>query len=222
MPERYTADCPYHWSSRFEPLRILYLDHNPEQAARWHADRHLSRGVLEAAQILSTVWHLQASDAIGEEFVPPPYGDRHSVTGEVPGFVRTLAGQRIYRPSFPHHPCVLWAQESLANYDWLWRFGMALAAEFTHRYDRRAPAASVLWTLESPPPGLGDASQSEPPVVMPYELRFTVDGLVHAVPSYRNFYAEEADTALTWRRREPPPWLESTPAGWRAIGLIAD
>lgn len=220
--ERYTGEFPEPlWYSTLSPLNVFYLDHDPRLAAQAHCDRHVVKMVLETAQILSTVWHLQALDSIGELPVFQTL-DREVAANEVPGFVRTLAGQRIYRATHRAHPCVLWAAESRANYDWLWRLGMHLAEEYTHRYKKRHGTESVLWTLEAVPPGLGEEPQSEPPLVMPESCWFVADGVSHAVPSYRRAYAETKYALFSWRDREQPSWLEKTDQGWRAVGLAPD
>lgn len=222
--DRYTFDVPVVWASTREPLNIFYLDHDPRQAAQFHCDRHVVKMCVETAQILSTVWHIVNEEEIGESWVPPPpFGKRYQVEEhESPAYTRTLAGQRIYRGTHRKHPSVLWAAESKANYEWLWRLGMHLAAEYAFRYERQHRTQGVLWTLEAVPPALPSAPRSEPPAVMPEQFLYIEDGIVHAVPSYRRLYAEGKAGILSWKKREQPHWLEFDGTRWAATGLCAD
>lgn len=44
-------------------MNIFYLSEDPEEAARWHNDRHVVKMVTEYAQILCTVRHLHGQEA---------------------------------------------------------------------------------------------------------------------------------------------------------------
>ena len=41
-------------------MNIFVLSNDPIQAAKWHCDRHVVKMILETAQLLSGVFHLQA------------------------------------------------------------------------------------------------------------------------------------------------------------------
>ena len=222
--EKVTADWEPLWSSSVHTLNVYYFDHDPRLAAQAHTDRLLSTQVTQAAMILSTVWDCLAPELIGETFLEPPFHQLHVVAGEIPGMVRTLAGQRIYRPTYRSHPLVAWARDSAANYDWLWRLGRWLADEHRFRFDRPHGNAHVLWTLERPPPRLGELPRSEPPALVEAQARYTVGEEVFAVASYRQHcLTEHMVTSLAWRRRGPPPWLTLTDEeGWQVNDLAAD
>lgn len=220
--ERYTTDVEPVWVSERAPFQIYYLDHDARQAAEWHCDTHVARSPVEIGQILSAVWHVLSSEQVGEEWLRRK--DPRVAEFEDPGFIRTLAGQRIYRAPFRRHPHVLWAAESTGNYDWLWRLGAHLCDEYQHRF--KAPYVgprAALWALERPPPTLPEGAQSEPSTAMSPALHFVADGVVHAVASYRAFYAAARWHRLHWTRRPPPPWLARRPNGeWFATGLAPD
>ncbi len=44
-------------------MNIFALDQDPAQAARWHTDKHVVKMILESAQILCSVFHLQGIKA---------------------------------------------------------------------------------------------------------------------------------------------------------------
>ena len=41
-----------------------------------------------------------------------------------------------YLPVHQKHPCTLWAGQTVENYKWLWRLGIALCKEYTFRYEK--------------------------------------------------------------------------------------
>lgn len=44
-------------------MNIFVLDLDPVQAAKWHTDRHCVKMILESAQLLCSVFHMQGIDA---------------------------------------------------------------------------------------------------------------------------------------------------------------
>lgn len=213
------------------PVNIFMLDHDPVKAARWHADRHVVKMILETAQLLSTVWHQVANeewqplaadpaDDPAEPSTPwirrvvaPPrlvVNPEPVAVGEMPGTHWELFGQRIYAPTHVNHPCAVWARETGGNYSWLWRLGIALCEEYRHRYKRHHNTSPVLWTLEPVPPPLLESldTWTEVPPAMPEEVKVVEDGFYNTVASYRAYYAQHKVALHSWTRREAPPWLE--------------
>lgn len=185
---------------------IFYLDDDPEQAARYHCDRHLAKALLWSAQILSMVWFnnsVPKNDVVdsvlsldwAHPINPPPYGQlAHSDA--------RLAGQRIYFTGGNDHPCVAWAGQYGGNYDWLYRLGMALLAEFRHRFERIHSTQPVLRVLELLPPSLIASACiiTPPPPVVPDEFVVRSE-----VESYRRYY--DKLTVLNYTNRNRPEWL---------------
>ena len=56
-----------------------------------------------------------------------------------------------YLPVHQKHPCTLWAGQTVENYIWLWKLGIALCKEFTHRYDKVHSCERILAILRLPP-----------------------------------------------------------------------
>lgn len=195
-------------------VNIFYLDHNPAIAAESHCDRHVVKMIVETAQLLSTAWHVLAADAVSQSIgsTDPAYISTYSRVKEkearlAPGLIFYLGNQRIYGCTHEHHPSAKWARETTGNYDWLWRMGMGLLFEYTHRYGKRHATTDVMRTLELPPPDAPDAPQSEPPLAMAEEF-YVADaaGYADAVASYRRYYRDGKRHLLTYTRRPPPAW----------------
>ncbi len=206
-----------------QPMNIFYLDPDPRACAQAHCDTHVVKMVLETAQLLSTAWHVlhnplclkEGDPAALPVFVsmlrplrasePPAQADGPLPAARVAPLhqkVWLLAGQRIYTKTHETHPCARWAAATAGNYAWLWRLGMELSAEYSHRYGRTHATQAVLRTLEAVPPALAGGFEA-PPQCMPEEFR-------RATPlaGYRAYYGGGKAHLLEYTNREVPVWLE--------------
>lgn len=89
-------------------MNIFVLDDDITTCARSMFDSHVSKMVLETAQLLSC--------AVRYFDVPLPAD--------------------VYRETHKNHPCSVWARKSKANFNWLRELGLAIAGEYTFRYGR--------------------------------------------------------------------------------------
>lgn len=125
-------------------MNIFYLDRETGPAARYHCDRHVTKMILEYAQLLSTAHR-----------VIDPAG------AEVKG---------LYRATHTNHPSAVWARAGLANYRWLVALLERLLAEYRLRYGRTHATARLLPAL-AVPPTLPDTPFTDPPQAMPETFR---------------------------------------------------
>lgn len=125
-------------------MNAFWLDADPRTAARYHADQHVAKMILEAAQVLSTAARLRGVD-----------------------------DPRLYRSTHENHPLVQWAAESRANWDRLYEFARALNDEYVERFDRDEPHASwrLLQELDRDALPLPEDPATEPPQCMPERYR---------------------------------------------------
>lgn len=109
-----------------------------------------------------------------------------------------------YKTAHPHHPCTVWAGESLANYLWLRELAFELEEERYYRRLARKPhsSISVLRKLRIP-------AESKFPFVglTPHALAMP-DCFIRkcTVSSYRAYYASKH--FATWTGRAVPRWLK--------------
>lgn len=108
-----------------------------------------------------------------------------------------------YRATHQNHPSVLWAGDTVTQREWLWKHGVALAAEYRHRYGRQHACAAVLDGLQRPPEGLYTAGWCQPPQCMPDE--FVTPG--DAVAGYRKYYLARKVDQSKWTRRDVPSFV---------------
>lgn len=131
--------------------------------------------------------------------------DKHVVkmvleTAQILSTISKLGG---YRPTHQKHPCVIWAKTSQANYDWLVELGLALAAEYTFRYDKIHKSQAVIEACsvfaDLPDIGLTVFKQCMPTYCIRYK---------DPVAGYRTYYMKEKRHFCTWKRRGKPDWWE--------------
>lgn len=98
-------------------MNIFYLNADPVKAAILQCDKHVVKMTLETTQILSTVMHYYRN-------ADAPYKETHR-----------------------NHPCVVWARESKANYEWLIEHFKGLLSEYTYRYNKQHACGKHLATF---------------------------------------------------------------------------
>jgi hypothetical protein len=101
-----------------------------------------------------------------------------------------------------NHPCAKWARESKENFNWLVRHGLALAYEYTYRYDKVHKAQVVIeWCVEQSRHIDWKGVEQTPFVqTMPDQYRLT-----DTVTAYRNFYIGEKSRFAKWNKTRPAP-----------------
>lgn len=107
-----------------------------------------------------------------------------------------------YRPTHIMHPCVVWAGQSAAHFEWLHRHGYAQAMEYHYRYKRYHKCHFVLLGLRQPI--MPYYRFVPPPQAMPDYCRHP-----DTVEAYRRCYINEKQHILEWTRRDPPYWIRS-------------
>jgi hypothetical protein len=116
-----------------------------------------------------------------------------------------------YRPTHPRHPCVLWAGDSLAHWQWTRRLGLELGAEYTYRRGKHHASAVVIAAL-SESPDIPDQGWTDPPQAMPDEYRHD-----DPVAAYRRYYAAAKNRfagkgPATWTGRPRPDFMPAVEA----------
>lgn len=111
-------------------------------------------------------------------------------------------GEAPYKRTHYNHPCNIWARQSIQNYDWLIRYGVELAKEYTHRFGRRHKSQDVIEWCEKNKPNLPDTMLTPFALAMPDKYKSECP-----VESYRAYYKGEKNEIATWNKnRTPPSW----------------
>lgn len=177
-------------------MNIFYLDECPIQCAEWMVDKHVVKMILETAQLLSTAHRLHD----GEEY------EGKTQTGRK---VRrwSLSDHRdnvIYTATHINHPSAVWARTSVENYNWLVDHFFALMNEYNYRYDKQHKCfGEIGYLLQSPPNNLKDYDMTKMPSCMDDQYIISED----PIKNYRNYYQHGKSHMFSWKRRDPPPWI---------------
>ena len=170
-------------------MNIFVTDPSPYVSAKCLPDKHVVKMPLETCQMLSIV----CSHKWGHG-----YGELHRINGEP---YKTAKG------AFSSHPCTIWANESLTNTWWLLKHGLALCAEYTHRYGK---VHSCQQTIE-------EASS-----IIPFNIRTIPTSFTRAMPdeykhdtsidtftAYKNYISSKPWAASNYLRdpSRKPDWI---------------
>jgi hypothetical protein len=155
-------------------MNIFYLHSDVTVAAKMHCDKHVVKMILETAQMLTSVQHR--------------YGNTNMT----------------YKPTHVNHPSTRWAGDNKTHYQWLWRLGMELCAEYTRRYGKVHKTQAFLeGELKQPPEGMPTIKWSQPPQCMPDEYKVEGD----SITAYRNYYVGAKSYMARWKNSQRPEWM---------------
>ena len=157
-------------------MNIFILDADTQKSAQYHCDKHVVKMILEYAQIMSTVQYLQ--------------GVKNSV---------------LYKPTHAHHPAVLWASKSVANYQYLYNLWLALCQEYTKRYGKQHATYTKL--RDALKVQSIDTAITIPPSIMDNLAINEPKTLGDVVSNYRHLYLTEKRAIVKYAHSEVPAWF---------------
>lgn len=114
----------------------------------------------------------------------------------------------------PKHGCSIWANYSLANYEWLLKHALALCDEYSRRYNKQHFVLSFLYWVSSNLKKNRFTCTSLTPVylAMPdeYKKYSGDDFIASAVESYREYMLKEKAYYSKWPTKKDIPawWVE--------------
>ena len=184
-------------------MNIFYLHHEPIDCATLHVDKHVTKMVLEYAQLLSTAHRVL--DGV-------PTIDRGGATGRqrTTYILPDSRDDVLYRATHINHPSAIWVRQSDKNYDWLFSLFQALMDEYTYRYGKTHACSRLEMYLAVVPKNIPHADFTEPTPAMPDELKVEGD----SIASYRAYYINNKTHLASWRgkinSRNTPDWFQTT------------
>lgn len=113
--------------------------------------------------------------------------------------------QAPYKSTHAHHPCTLWAGDSLENWKWLQTLALSLNEEYRFRFDRQKDHKSALIARALPDPPIRNYGLTDFAQAMPDEYKCPGN----AVKAYRQFYVAEKAHFAMWTKRPVPDWFET-------------
>lgn len=159
-------------------MQIFILDYNIQKNSMYYVNRHVCKTQTEIAQMLSTVYHKRFKR-------------------ELPEF--------LYKPTHEKHPCVFWIQESIQNFEYTIKLGLALHDEYNFRYPNRKyqrEKTIFLWAKDNLP-SIEYKRLTPFAQAMPEKYKSN-----DAVKSYRAYYLAEKSHLFKWTNRQKPKWIK--------------
>jgi hypothetical protein len=178
-------------------MNIFILSKQPEESARLLCDKHISKMVVESAQMLSTAHRMLDGSPIK---IP---GKRGSYYLHPDSILEAI----LYKAVHMHHPCTKWTMVSNNNYTWHYSYFIAMCNEYTFRYGRVHKTHALLGDVLRTPPRnieIGPKTQFVLAMNSNPECMFPND----PVKSYRMFYQTKQDRfKMVWTKRDVPEWF---------------
>ena len=169
-------------------MNIFVLDLDPAVAARMHCDKHVPKMCVEAAQMMASALR------------------RHGATDEQ--MPLTKSGTP-YKGGYHHHPCTVWAGDTLGNFTWLSQYGDELCREYSKRFGKVHACHDPIGRMRGRLIALIPTGDLTPfAQAMPDECRDD-----DAVKAYQAYY--HSKTFAKWEKGTPAPdW-------WQGVEVTA-
>ena len=181
-------------------MNIFYLHHKPETAAQMMCDKHVSKMIIESAQMLSTAHRMLD----GTEYYDKTKNGRRIKRWRLSD---PILEAQIYKAGHVGHPSTVWVMQSGFNYIWLYNHMLELNEEFKKRYNHTEDHMTIrkLKSILSNPPKKipWNVKGTEPTPAMPDYCKVPGD----SVASYRKYYVMEKVRFATWKKpAKVPTW----------------
>jgi hypothetical protein len=164
-------------------MNLFILDQDPKISAMFHTDRHVVKMPTETAQMISFIYH-----------------DKQYWSKEVPDFIMGFS-KTHYK-----HPCSIWIRESIENFIYACKMGLALYEEYQFRYnkpDKHTRAKQIFEFALNNIPNINNVEQT------PFALAMDTQYIVSDCPieNYRNYYKAGKNHLFNWKNRPKPYFL---------------
>ena len=183
-------------------MNIFYSDRDPKQCAEWHIDKHVSKMLIEYAQLMSTAHRVLD----GEQYTDLSKTGRKVKRWKLSN---PNADNTIYLACHVNHPSAIWVRQSISHYNWLYNLWQELHEEFKFRYGHSHSSFTLLCELlKEAPTNMKDLGFTEPPQAMKEFPQCMVKN--DSISAYKNFYREAKKSFATWKGkvngRPIPEW----------------
>jgi hypothetical protein len=172
-------------------MNLFHLSSDPVEAAQLNQDIHVVKICLEACQLLANC------------FSP----------NQLQSAPLTQSGS-VRKYSHVHHPISKYVKESMGNYEWALRHGIALCEEFEFRFGKKHFCEGFIrWAAQNKPELVKDGPFTEFPQCFKQFPSCYVAG--NPVQGYRNYYKTAKKSfdmrgkivEATWTGRTKPDFM---------------
>ena len=169
-------------------MNIFVLDLNPVKAARAMDCVRVPKMVTESAQMMASALR------------------RHGATDDQ--MPLTKSGTP-YKGGYHHHPCTVWAGDSMGNYQWLANHAIALCIEYKLRFGKIHACEAPIMKMDSMDVFIKPHHGRVTPFAQAMPDEYKDDDPVVA---YRAYYMSKVNSpgGVHYRHTSPPDWWEVT------------
>ena len=156
------------------------------ECAEWMFDKHVSKMILEAVQMLSTAKHLLDPFPVDSE-----------------------EEKLIYKISHKNHPVSIWIRTSLENYLWTLDMVSAMHDEWKYRYNHSETKMHASFLVAQNLRKFAPRQECFPErMLTPFAQAMPDEYKCEdAVEAYKRYYqSPEKRKIASWKRRNPPSW----------------
>jgi len=171
-------------------MNLFILSLNFAECAEFMFDKHVSKILLEAVQMLCTA--VQIVDPENDVF----------------------SKIKLYKIAHKNHPVTIWMRTSLNNFIWTLDLVEAMHNEWKYRYDhppdKMHKSYIVAKYLREFAPMADKFSQKG---LTPFALAMPIECKCDdAIEAYRKYYqTPDKQKIASWKKREKPDWYQITP-----------
>lgn len=157
------------------------------ECAEYMFDKHISKILLEAVQMLCTTKRILHPHHNDEEF-------------------------KLYKIAHKNHPVTIWMRQSYENYMWTIQLIEAMHEEWKYRYGhpenkKHKSFIVAMYLKQNAPLPEEFPQQGLTPFALAMPDEYKTDD---PVESYRRYYQSEAKQKIaSWKKREQPEWYKT-------------
>lgn len=170
-------------------MNLFILSLNFQECAECMFDKHISKIILEAVQMLCTAIQL----------IDPDNEIRNHIT--------------LYKIAHKNHPVTIWMRTSRENYMWTLDLIDAMHTEWKYRYNHPAEKMHKSYTVATYLRKHAPSADKFPEVgLTPFALAMPAECKTqNPIESYRTYYqTPEKQKIASWKKREKPAWYTVT------------
>jgi len=168
-------------------MNLFILSWNFKECAEFMFDKHISKIILEAVQMLCTT--IQIVDSENE------------IQNKI----------KLYKIAHKNHPVTIWMRKSLANYLWTLNLVDAMHNEWKFRYNHPAEKMHKSYIVAKYLREYAPTADKFPSVgLTPFALAMPIECKCNdPIASYRIYYqTKEKQRIASWKKREKPYWYK--------------
>jgi hypothetical protein len=199
-------------------MNIFVLSKDPQEAARFHCNKHVVKMILESSQMLCTSHWMHLLESKGKKLT-----DFKRVRDAQQWLFENTPkeAQPPWKMSHVRHPCTIWTNKNISNYMWHLNLCESLLTEYTLRYKKNHKSEVVAkWLRKNIPVNIESAELTNFVVCMKDEYKiYQEDSRLDPVASYRNYYLKDKVRFAKWEpRANTPSWFKENKNEQRRFG----